>query len=147
MDNGNGYRLTLLTAIIGLLYIVVGTIQEILFVIQYPVFGIPLDPIQALLLLVVGAVYLTGINHMRIKLEEGYAFVLVGSILAGLIFILQIIVIGTNALGWFLQLEDWSGWTIWQDITPSIWLFPFAMVLLIYAKTFDPLKTRHKEET
>jgi hypothetical protein len=59
--------------------------------------------------------------------QEGYAFITVGYILAALLFGLQVLVILTNGLGWFLRFEDWLAWNILSDITPSFWMFIVLM--------------------
>lgn len=77
--------------------------------------------------MIVASVFLTGVKPLSENNQEGYAFIAVGFILAAVLFCLQILVILTNSLGWVLRFEDWLTWNIWNDITPSLWMF----VLLI----------------
>ncbi|MBD3406895.1 MAG: hypothetical protein GF411_12330 [Candidatus Lokiarchaeota archaeon] len=146
MDSVKVQLLVVLTALTGLVYIGVGIIHTSLFVTQNTIFGFPMDPIQGLLLVIVGFVFIGGIKPLQKKSMEGYAFVIVGGILATLLFLLQMIVIGTNLLGWYLQLEDWINWSLANDISPAIWLFPLTVLLLLYTKFKDPLEKSFKKE-
>jgi len=48
-----------------------------------------------------------------------------------MLFVLQLIILGTNALGWWLQLEDWSGWVLHGDLTPALLLFLPTLLVAI----------------
>lgn len=118
---------SVLTLIIGIAYLCVGFIQ-ILSSLQLipPIIGFS-DLIGGFLLIIVASVFLTGVKPLYGNNQEGYAFIAVGYILAGLLFGLQILVILTNGLGWLLHFEDWLTWNIWNDITPSLWMFVVLM--------------------
>jgi hypothetical protein len=88
------------------------------------------DPINALLLTIVALVLVTAVKPLMENNRDGYAFIVVGGILAGLLFILQISNLGTSALGWMLQLEDWIEWRLLDDVTPQLWLFPIVLPIL-----------------
>lgn len=115
------------TLIIGVAYLCVGVVQ-ILSSLQLitPLIGFS-DLIGGFLLIIVASVFLTGVRPLSENNQEGYAFIAVGYILAALLFGLQILVIVTNGLGWFLRLEDWLAWSILSDITPSLWMFIILM--------------------
>jgi hypothetical protein len=115
------------TLLIGIAYLSVGVVQ-ILSSLQLipPLVGFS-DFIGGFLLLIVASVFLTGVQPLSKNNQEGYAFVAVGYILAAILFGLQILVILTNGLGWFLRLEDWIAWNIWTDFTPSLWMFIILM--------------------
>ena len=81
------------------------------------------DPIGGIMLVVVALVYISGVRPLLGEDREGYAYLAVGSILGGILFVLQLVILGTNALGWWLQLEDWSEWIILSDLTPALLLF------------------------
>ncbi len=118
---------SLLTLIIGVAYLSVGVVQ-ILSSLQIipPIVGFS-DLIGGFLLIIVASVFLTGVKPLSMNNQEGYAFIAVGYILAALLFGLQILVILTNGLGWVLRFEDWITWNIWNDITPSLWMFVILM--------------------
>lgn len=118
---------SLLTLLIGIAYLSVGIVQLLssLHVI-IPIAGFS-DIVGGFLLMIVASVFLTGVKPLSENNQEGYAFIAVGFILAAVLFCLQILVILTNSLGWVLRFEDWITWNIWNDITPSLWMF----VLLI----------------
>jgi hypothetical protein len=117
----------ILTLLVGLAYLIVG-IFEILSSLHliHPIVGFT-DLLGGVLLIIISSVFLTGVKPLLKNDSEGYAFVAVGYILAALLFGLQILVILTNALGWFLHFEDWISWNIWTDFTPSLWMFIILM--------------------
>jgi len=87
------------------------------------------DPIGGIMLVVVALVFISGVRPLLGERQEGYAYLAVGAILGGILFVLQLIILGTNALGWWLQLEDWSEWILLSDLTPALLLFiPVLMV-------------------
>jgi hypothetical protein len=88
------------------------------------------DPINALLLAIVAMVFAEAVKHLIENKRDGYAFLVVGIILAGLLFALQFIILSTNVLGWLLQLDDWHSWNIFDDLTPQLWLFPLTLPIL-----------------
>ena len=118
---------SVLTFVIGIAYLFVGVLQILSsFQLIIPLVGFS-DLIGGFLLIIVSSVFLTGVKPLSENNQEGYAFIAVGYILAALLFGLQILVILTNGLGWFLRFEDWIAWSIWNDITPSLWMFVILM--------------------
>lgn len=115
------------TMVIGIAYLCVGVIQ-IFSSLQLitPIVGFS-DLIGGFLLIIVASIFLTGVKPLSENNQEGYAFIAVGYILAALMFGLQLLVILTNGLGWFLRFEDWITWNILADITPSLWMFIILM--------------------
>lgn len=123
----NGKWPSLLTLIVGIAYLTIGITQILSSFHTIPhVVGFS-DPIGGFLLLIIAAVFLTGVKPLSENNQEGYAFIAVGYILAALLFGLQVLVILTNGLGWLLGFEDWVTWNIWSDITPSFWMFIIMM--------------------
>ncbi len=114
---------SILTLAIGIAYLSVGIIQVLSEFHLIPSFIGTTDIIGGFLLIVVASIFLTGVKPLLENNQEGYAFIAVGYILAGLLFGLQILVILTNGLGWLLHFEDWLTWNILNDITPSLWMF------------------------
>ena len=115
------------TMVIGITYLGVGAIQIFSSLqIITPIIGFT-DLIGGFLLIIVASVFLTGVKPLSENNQEGYAFIAVGYILAALLFSLQILVILTNGLGWFLHFEDWLTWNILGDFTPSLWMFIILM--------------------
>ncbi len=118
---------SVLTLVIGFGYLFVGIIQILTsFGIIAPIVGFS-DLISGFLLIIVAFVFLTGFKPLSENNQEGYAFIAVGYILAAVMFALQVLVILTNALGWLLHFEDWIGWNIMNDLTPSFWMFLILM--------------------
>ena len=139
---------SVLTLIIGLTYLSMGIVQ-ILSSLQIivPITGFS-DLLGGFLLIIVASVFLTGVKPLSENNQEGYAFIAVGYILAALLFALQILVIVTNGLGWYLRFEDWLTWNIFSDITPSLWLFVILMTgtgsLWVIGNIKDKIMGRNK---
>ncbi|MFW9807029.1 MAG: hypothetical protein ACFFFK_09910 [Candidatus Thorarchaeota archaeon] len=123
----NGKWPSVLTLVIGIAYLSMGVIQ-ILSSLQIitPIVGFS-DFIGGFLLIIIAAIFLTGVSPLSRNNQEGYAYIAVGYILAGLLFGLQILVILTNFIGWILRFQDWLTWNIWNDVTPSFWMFIILM--------------------
>ena len=116
-----------LALVVGSAYAIVGIIQIFASLgLIGPIVGFS-DFVGGFLLIIVAAVFLTGVRPLFKDEQEGYAFIAVGYILAAVLFGLQVLVIGTNLLGWILQFEDWLLWNLLNDITPSLWLFIILM--------------------
>ncbi len=114
---------SILTLAIGIAYLSVGITQVLSEFHLIPQIISSTDFISGFLLIIVASVFLTGAKPLSENNQEGYAFIAVGYILAGLLFGLQILVILSNGLGWLLHFEDWLTWNILNDITPSFWMF------------------------
>jgi len=116
-----------LAMVVGIAYAGVGIVQVFAALgLIGPLIGFN-DLVGGFLLIIVAAVFLTGWKPLSKDEQEGYAFIAVGYILAAVLFGLQVMVIGTNSLGWILQFEDWLSWNILNDVTPSLWLFIILM--------------------
>lgn len=116
-----------LTLIVGLSYGSMGILQLLASLgIIAPIMGFT-DVVGGFLLIIISAVFLTGVRPLLRDEQEGYAFIAVGYILAAVLFGLQVLVIGTNALGWLLGYQGWLNWNIYNDITPSLWMFIILM--------------------
>lgn len=113
----------ILCLMLGVVYFTAGLAQIITAMGILPLVPGPVDLLGGALLAIVASVFLSGVKPLRRNEEDGYAFIAVGYILAGVLFALQILVIGTNALGWLLQFEDWLSWNIINDLNLSFWLF------------------------
>ena len=146
-EDGTGPAILALIA--GLAYAGVGTLQILVaFGLIGPIIGFT-DLIGGFLLIIVAAVFLTGVKPLSKDEQEGYAFIAVGFILATILFALQAMVIITNALGWYLQFEAWLGWNVFNDITPTLWMFIILLTvtgaLWIFGKLKEKLRPGTKE--
>jgi len=118
---------SILSLVVGLFYGGVGVLQLLVSIgLVGSIMGFT-DLVGGFLLMIVSAVFLTGVRPLSKNEQEGYAFIAVGYILAAILFALQVLVILTNALGWILGFENWLGWNIFNDITPSLWMFIILM--------------------
>ncbi|MFW9956675.1 MAG: hypothetical protein ACFFCT_01275 [Candidatus Odinarchaeota archaeon] len=136
--------------VVGLSYASTGVLQLIVSLgLAGPIVGFT-DFVGGFLLMVVAAVFLIGVKPLSKNEQEGYAFIAVGYILGAVLFVLQIMVILTNSLGWLLRFENWLGWNLFNDITPSLWLFIILMTttgfLWILGKLREKLIPDTKED-
>ncbi len=129
----------LYNVLFGTLYLTIG-ITDILSALGISIFPFrPKDIMSPLMLLITGIVFLAGTPMLKRRDEEGYAFTLVATILAAILFALQTLVLISNALGWVLGLEDWTEWNVISDITPAVWLFFLVAVAFWILKTTNRL--------
>ncbi|MHA1907019.1 MAG: hypothetical protein ACW98Y_06980 [Candidatus Thorarchaeota archaeon] len=124
--------LAILYILTGIIYILSG----LGLVISLPASN---DIIGSFMLLIVGGVYLVGIQYLLKQQREGYAFTLVATALAAVLFALHSIVFGTNALGAILGLEDWIHWTPLDSLSPGLWLFGVIAIIIGCLKLTDRL--------
>jgi hypothetical protein len=131
-EDVNSRKFTALNLLAGIAYFTAGIFQIVSDYIGIYLPFIPTNPIVGIVLICISSIFLTGAIHTLRGQRDAYAFMIVGMILAAIVFILQIITILTNGLGWLIQLEDWHDWTIQNDLSPGLWLFPiFAVILRI----------------
>jgi len=145
----NGRWPSIFTLVIGIAYLCVGVVQILSSLnLITPIIGFT-DLVGGFLLIIVASIFLTGVKPLAENNQEGYAFIAVGYILAALLFGLQILVVLTNALGWFLRFEDWISWNILVDITPSLWMFIIMMTgtgsLWVISNMKEKIKGTKKE--
>jgi len=141
---------SVLAFIIGSSYGIAGILQigvSLGLIVPIPGFN---DFVGGLLLIIIAAVFLTGVRPLSQNEQEGYAFIAVGYILAGALFALQIMVIITNALGWILRYQGWLNWNIINDITPALWMFIILMtstgILWIFGNLREKLEPKRTME-
>ncbi len=132
MDRSGGFHSSTLAefktaaifaALVGAEYGILGVLQILVGLDVVNPNSLINDPIGGIMLVVVALVYISGVRPLLEEDQEGYAYLAVGAILGGILFVLQIVILGTNALGWWLQLEDWREWIILSDLTPALLLF------------------------
>ncbi len=86
------------------------------------------DVMDAIIMLVIAAVFATGAKHLRRDDGAGVAFLMAGVVLATIVFILRGIVLLSNLLGAVLGLEGWLDWTVSQDLRVS--MLAYAVVAI-----------------
>lgn len=88
---------------------------------------VPPDVFGGIMLIIIGAVYLTGVRQQGRGEREGLSFLLVGSLLAAVFFVVYVVIMLANGVGYVFQFEDWLEWTWLDDLRPGIWLFLLAL--------------------
>ncbi|MHA2003109.1 MAG: hypothetical protein ACW975_00690 [Candidatus Thorarchaeota archaeon] len=114
--------------LIGMVYLLGGLLWFIASIGVPIPFPSALDPISSLMLVIVSVVFLAAVKPLHRNERQGFAFIAVGMFLAGVLFMIQLLILSTNYLGWILGFEDWLAWTMMSDITPTVWLFLFALI-------------------
>ena len=88
---------------------------------------VPPDVFGGIMLIIIGAVYLTGVKQQARGKREGLSFLLVGSLLAAIFFGVYLAIMLANGVGYVFQFEDWLEWIWLDDLRPGIWLFLLAL--------------------
>ncbi|MDF1541249.1 MAG: hypothetical protein P1Q69_20290 [Candidatus Thorarchaeota archaeon] len=123
--------------VFGILYLIVAilyTLSGFGLILPLPASD---DVIGSLMLFIVSVVYLAGIKPLMRGLKDGYAFTLVATVLAAILFVLHLIVFATDALGWILGLENWLNWAPLGSLSPAIWLFGMILVGIAILRLTD----------
>ncbi|MHA1771504.1 MAG: hypothetical protein ACTSYL_03520 [Candidatus Thorarchaeota archaeon] len=113
----------LLSFILCPIYLIVGSVELLVSLGGVSVSLFNPDLMDSFLILVIGAVFCEGLLQTRHKEPEAFAFIIVGLILATVVFLLRVIVISSNLLGWALHLEDWASWSITEGLTWSLVIY------------------------
>jgi len=122
----------LYAALIGGITGIVG-VFEVLFVFTGTDSWVPADLFGGVALLVIAAVYLTGIGELRSGREEGLSFALTGTILTMVFGSLYILIMGANWLMYLLGEAD--EFLIISELRPEILLFVIALPLTMHLFT------------
>jgi hypothetical protein len=136
-----GTKIAVYSAVIGILYAIFGILEiligwgdfvgaESALISPLEVAGItvvPSDLFGGIMLIIVGAVYLTGVKQQAKGEREGLSFLFVGSLLALIFFGVYMVIMLANGVGYVFQFEDWLEWIWLDDLRPGIWLFLLAL--------------------
>jgi len=135
-----GTQIAVYSSVIGVLYAVFGCLEILVgwgeligtgvtLIPPLEVAGVnivPPDVFGGVMLIIIGAVYLTGLKQQARGEREGVSFLLVGSLLALIFFGVYMAIMLANGVGYLFQFEDWLEWTWLDDLRPGIWLFLLA---------------------
>ncbi len=130
-------------AVLFIVYLIAGAIDILAGFGILPITVFVPSPVRGLVLVIISIVFLTSLRELTKDAIEGIHFLLVGGMLAFLVFLLDVIVLASHALGWLLALEDWVEWTVASDLGPSILLFPITIPLIYVHRKGKQRRTRH----
>jgi hypothetical protein len=136
-----GKPIAVYSSVIGILYAIFGVLEilvgwgdfvgaEASIISPLEVAGVnvvPPDVFGGIMLIIIGAVYLTGVKQQAKGEREGLSFLLVGSLLAAIFFGVYVVIMLANGVGYLFQFEDWLEWIWLDDLRPAIWLFLLAL--------------------
>ncbi len=88
------------------------------------------DLVRGAIMLVVAMVFAAGVRPLRRREDDAAAFAVVGVLLGGILFVIELAVLLTDMLGWALRLEDWLSWSLMDSLDASLFLFPLCASLL-----------------
>ena len=91
------------------------------------------DAFNGFVLLVIGLVYLKGVDSVMSGEHEGLSYVSVGALMSTVLLALYAVNIVSNGLGLVLGFEDWLGWTVWGDFRPGLILWVLALPAVLVA--------------
>lgn len=124
-------------ALVGSLYVLVGSIQFVLGISSMlgvgsvhlledsalGLFFAPSDIIGSLVLLLIGSIFLYGLMELRNGLNEGIAYVYVGIIISLLFATVYMLVMSGNWMeSYLLNDPEMAGWSFRDDFRPGIYL-------------------------
>ena len=138
-DKGNGQIVGIYMALIGVLYASLGVVEILggLGVEILPqlagLFFVANDAFNGFVLLVIGLVYLKGVDSAMSGEHEGLSYVSVGALMSTVLLALYAANIVSNGLGLLLGFEDWLGWTVWGDFRPGLILWVLAIPAVLVA--------------
>ena len=119
----------LYSALIGGMTAIIGAL-EVIFLLTGTDSWIPADLFGGLALLVIAAVYLSGIGELLSKREEGLSFALTGTILTMVFGSLYTLIMGTDYLMYLLGEAD--EFLILDEVRPEILLLVAVLPVIVY---------------
>ncbi|HOI57860.1 MULTISPECIES: hypothetical protein [unclassified Methanoculleus] len=106
-------------AVLGALYAVFGTLQIVAALTGPAVPFVPASLFGGFVLLVIGAVLLTGVRNLARGLDDGIGFVNVGTLLSVAFGAVTLLAAGAGALEAAIAGEAWS---VADALTPAVYL-------------------------
>lgn len=143
-SKGNGQMVAIYSTILGLLYVLMGLLEIVgWFGVEIPMlagvagaFFVVGDAFAGFVLVVIGAVYLSGLGAVSRGDREGLSYISVGALMSTVLLALYIANILSNGLGLVLGFEDWLEWTLMDDLRPGLLLWVLAIpAVLVAVKT------------
>ena len=92
------------------------------------------DAFNGFVLLVIGAIFLRGVQPYLNNDREAVSYPTVGALLASALFLFYAVNALSNGLGFMLGFEDWLEWTILDDIKPGVLLWVAAIPAILMSK-------------
>ena len=127
----------------AMLFIIFGILQSIISIGFFSSLGklmlIPQDIIGGIILILIGIIFITGANQIKMGEKEGVAFVYMGILLSLFFLMVYLLVIMANAsTTYILQSPDYEDWTIFDDLRPGIYLGLITIIgFLIWREKFS----------
>ncbi len=137
------YRIVFVNVVLNsIAFALAGVLQTLNAIMGYSIAFVGNNLLEGLVLVLVAFVFMHGVKcFVKGQGVDGYALAVAGALLVTILFLLHIIILATNALGFALGLEDWAEWQLAQDLNASIWLFPFALPIIRFYRMQRPKKT------
>ena len=134
--------------IIGFLYLVFGLFQIIVSLglksALTDALFIPSDIMGGIILIVISAIFLFGINELNKGIDEGVAYIYVGILLAILFMIIYSLIIVANGVSAYaLSNPDLENWTPLDNMKPGLYLGVLSIIgILIWRTKFVLSRTK-----
>ncbi|MEZ5334793.1 MAG: hypothetical protein R2741_05945 [Methanolobus sp.] len=136
MTRNYGNKEIMFAALAGVLYLSAGLLNMIEGLgIDTGMAGllfIPGDILGGFCLLVIGAVFLTGLKEMLQGINAGVSFVYVGILMSLVFMIVYLLIMGGNLLDSFIVPEDYEGWNVIETFRPGIYLGLLSIAGILY---------------
>jgi len=113
----------------GSAYVLFGVLQALVCIGVVALPFVPGEPVGVLVLLVLGAVFLSGYRELREGTDEGVAHIHVGLLLSLLFGVLYLLILGADALeAYLLGSEDFEGWTPLDGMRAELYLALLSLI-------------------
>ena len=115
--------------LVGSAYILFALLQAVVSLGLADIPLIPSAPVGVLVLLILGAVFLSGYRELGEGVEEGVAHIHVGILLSLIFGLLYLLILGADALeAYVIKNEDFADWTLIEGLRPELYLALLSLV-------------------
>ena len=98
----------------------------------FEILFISTDIIGGFILILLGSVFIYGVNELNKGISDGVAYIYVGIFLALIFLVIYLLIMAANAMEAYVILnEDYIGWTPLNDMKPGIYLGIISLIALI----------------
>lgn len=107
----------------GIMYVLFGVLQTVAATGFIDIPLVPGNIMGALVLVVIGSVFLFGYKELKEGIAGGVAFIVVGIMLSVIFGVLYLLVMGADTISaYVLSSEDFQNWSPLDDLRPELYL-------------------------
>jgi len=118
--------LGIINAVIGIIQVIGGIIALGGGYLGLPVV-LPPDLFSGICLIIIGLVYLRGVQPLLSKNDKGVAFLVGGAIISLMLGFIYLMTMGADGIMYIIGSEDFESWTPLNDFVPALWVSIFSI--------------------